>query len=130
MSWNLALSSTRHDLVISGGTLSRVKGSAQVRQRVIVTLWHYQGEYFLDITQGVPWLQSILGRKTDGALIGTILRRAILNVPGVVRVVTFSTRYNSASRVFEVNGLIQVQTGPGEASQLATLDQSIDLEAA
>jgi hypothetical protein len=130
VSWNLALSNVNHDLVIAGGTLARVTGSAQVRQRVKVALWHYRGEYFLDITQGVPWLQSILGRKTGGDEVGVILRRAILSVPGVLRLVTFSARYDTATRRYEVVAVIQVQPGPGEPSQLVNLDQSINLEAA
>ena len=127
MSWNLQLDSARHDLVISNGSFARVTGSNEVTQRVKVALWHYQGEYFLDTTQGVPYYQDILGAKTSASVLGVILRRQILLVPNVLRVSAFSINYNNATRQADFDCVIEVARGPNEPSQIVNIRDGVQL---
>ena len=92
MSYTMKLDVFSHDLHIRGGRLERINGSAEVCQRVKIALWHYQGEYFLNRQNGVPYYPNenvgeyIMGSKMSRQTIYNILRQKILSVPGVLQV--------------------------------------------
>jgi hypothetical protein len=83
-----------------------VNSRAAVAQAIYCALRLFMGSWFLDLTQGVPWLQQILapgaGGPTQGVQSATgkanqftydqILQQAIANVQGV----TASTSYSSS----------------------------------
>lgn len=99
------------DLQVSGGKLRLATGVEEIKQRIIVTLRHYWQEYFLNVPAGVPWYEVILGSK-DRKLVEAILRRAVLDVPGVVGVINIRT--TNTQRTFTV--YIDVETEEGSAS--------------
>jgi hypothetical protein len=107
--WTLKLDQFTHDLKIKGGKFERVRGADEVRQRVKVALWHYIEEYFLNIPNGVPWYEQILGRKSGAGIVSHILRRKILATPGVIRIVEFQTRFDSITRTYQLDAKIQVE---------------------
>lgn len=111
MAWTLKLSTIDHDLVIQNGTFARINGADEVRQRVKVSMWHYRGEYFLNIPHGVPW-SSLLGAKNAASDLSNVIRKAILEVPGVLQIASFTL--NWIGRVYTVTTQIYVQSGPGD----------------
>ena len=82
------------DLVISAGKLVKVTSADEVVQRIRTTLQHHWGEYFLNIPGGVPWYDLILGGK-DIKMYETIIRKIVLDVPGVIGLVSFSTSFKN-----------------------------------
>ena len=125
MSWSLKLDALIHDLRIENGSFLRVNGSDEVRQRIKVALWHYFGEYFLNITTGVPYYEQILGRKIDADVVSTILRRQILLVPGVIRVKRLVARFENATRFYRMDSEVQVQAGPGEPASIENINMPL-----
>ena len=103
MTWKLNAS---NDLVISGGTFQLVTGKDEVVQRVLVTLRHYWQEYWLNLQGGVPWYELILGRK-NRKLAEIILRKIILEVPGVDGISQFSTSF--VNRLFGISLKLEVE---------------------
>jgi hypothetical protein len=79
---------SRHDLSIVGGKFRTVYREEEIKQRILVSLLHYWGEYFLNTQDGVPWYEVILGSK-NRKNVELILRRAILEVPGVIGIIEF-----------------------------------------
>lgn len=75
------------------------KGEAleALRQRIVIRLRSFQGDWFVDTTIGVPYFQQILGARGAGveALAGTILRGVIEDTPGVLSVDTFSVSFSA-----------------------------------
>ena len=95
MTWGISLD--YHDLVVdTGGTLLKVYGAEEVRQRILVSLLHHWEEYFLNVPAGVPWYQLILGSK-DKKMVETILRRRVLEVPGVASILDFQLVWPSTT---------------------------------
>jgi hypothetical protein len=86
MTWEL--DSTKHDLMIVGGKLKIISGADEVRQRILIALWHYWEEYFLNVPAGVPWYELILGSKNKKT-VEALLRKAVLDVPGVISIMQF-----------------------------------------
>lgn len=94
MTMTFKIDPERNDLVITAGKLTKVTSADEVVQRIRTTLQHHWGEYFLNIPGGVPWYDLILGGK-DVKMYETIIRKIVLDVPGVVSLVSFSTSFKN-----------------------------------
>ena len=85
-----------------------VRGADEVAQRIEVTLNHEYNEYFLNRPGGVPWYSAILGSK-DRDTVLLILRKAILDVPGVVSVL--GVQITQSGRTANISARAEVQDG-------------------
>lgn len=126
MAWTLKLDQFSHDVTFSGGKPVRVAGADEVRQRVKIAVWHYIEEYFLNVPNGVPWYEQIMGRKNGADTVSQILRNKILNVPGVLSVDKFALNFDELTRIFDVESDIVVQTGPNETSTLVNIEFNVN----
>ena len=126
MAWTLKLDQFSHDLRIENGRFVRVNGADEVRQRVKVAIWHYIEEYFLNIPNGVPWYEQILGRKAGTAIVSLILRRKILATPGVIRIVDFLVNFDTITRTFTLSSTIQVEGNQFDPETIFPLNLNIN----
>lgn len=102
MALDLALASD-HDLDVDLlGRASFVDGADRIAQQVKITLLAFMGEWFLDTTFGVPYLEDILVKAPDRASIEGILRARIRAVPGVERVRSLDLQVERQQRVLRV----------------------------
>lgn len=60
------------------------------------------GEYWLDVTEGTAWFQSILG-KAPQDLAELTLKQRILTAPGVVSITSFSFQADARERRITVD---------------------------
>jgi hypothetical protein len=81
-----------------------------VAQEVLTTLLLFQGEWFLDITAGVPWFTQVAGVGTI-PIYDSIIKEAILNVQGVTAIAKYSSSMNRATRVLTVAATVNTQFG-------------------
>ncbi|MCE8034625.1 hypothetical protein EKK97_14070 [Billgrantia tianxiuensis] len=63
------------------------------------------GEFWLDVTEGTAWFQSILG-KAPQDLAELTLKQRILTAPGVVSITSFSFTTDAASRRITVDATV------------------------
>jgi hypothetical protein len=125
MAFTLALDLERNDLQIdSRGNFRYVYGPDEVKQRIIVSLQHSWQEYFLNVYSGVPWYESILGSK-DLRTVELIIRREVLNVPGVISVVKSTCEWDLTDRR-KVNIYIMAEVTAYEGT---VNSQAIEIEA-
>lgn len=79
-----------------------------VAQAILTRLKLWLGEWFIDTTDGTPYFTQVLGERyaknPDAAI-----KRRILGTPGVTSIVTYSSSFNGATRVFTVNATVQTQ---------------------
>lgn len=86
MTMTAAINPLTYDLVIDkNGKLLRITGAQEVGQRIGIWLRHHYGEYFLNVEHGLPYYDYMLGSR-DFKLVETLIRREVLNVPGVVSI--------------------------------------------
>lgn len=84
-----------------------------VAQAILTALELFQGEWFLDLTAGVPYSTKILG-------VGTVptydlaIQQAILNVPGVTSIETYSSDLDRVKRKLSVSATVNTQYGQAE----------------
>lgn len=103
MSYDLELDPKTHDLVIAApGDMRLVDGAARVAQQIKVTLLMFLGEWFLDTTFGVPYLEEVLVKNPKFAGINALLRARIIDVPGVERIRTMSFDFDRQRRTLAV----------------------------
>lgn len=114
----LALDPTTHDLALdASGNLKVVTDNEAIAQHVKQRLLFYRGEWFLDVLSGVPWFQDVFVRPHNPVVIESVIKREILDTPGVAALQSFSLDINERKRSIEVL----------EATALSTLDQELEI---
>lgn len=86
------------DLVISGNSLVLVTGEDEVRQRVEQRLRMVRGEWFLDVTAGLPWFSDIFVKGQAQSVVEALIKREILQTPGVRVLNKFELTVDKATR--------------------------------
>jgi hypothetical protein len=99
------------DLVIEDGDFVWVSGIDAIEQDLRTALLMFRGEWFLDLTEGVPYHQSILGQKTPLPVIREIFRVQLLAVPGVLAVLTLDVSFNAPTRKLTVTWRVSTDLG-------------------
>ena len=126
MTMTFKIDPERNDLVITAGKLTKVSSADEVVQRIRTTLQHHWGEYFLNIPGGVPWYDLILGGK-DIKMYETIIRKIVLDVPGVVSLVSFSTSFKN--RHLDIYMSVEVTwSGSTTVVEVDLIDDWIDFD--
>lgn len=82
-----------------------------VAQAVYTRLRLMQGQWYLDITEGTPWLQQVIGTNTQ-ELADTIIQQRILGTQGVKAILSYSSSLNEATRHFTIAATIDTIYGP------------------
>lgn len=98
-----------------------VDGREETRLNVLYRLRLFLGEYFLNIAEGTPWFQSILG-KTPQDIAEINIKQRILTTPRVAGLEEFRFRSDRAQRRLTVDARIVDDTG--DTAELA-LDEEI-----
>lgn len=88
-----------------------------VAQRLLILLQTWQEEWFLDTTYGIPYWQSILGKKTSKAAVDLILQEKILAENGVKEITYFNS--SLVNRAYSAQFKVRVVTG--EESETITI---------
>lgn len=92
---DIKLNEVSHDCIWENGPLTDAgithPYTENVSQRLKILLLSFKGEWFYDTQYGVPYYQSILGKKTSKAAVDLIIQTAILSEPGVKQIVSFSS---------------------------------------
>jgi hypothetical protein len=115
--YDLALSRVTHDLVWSGPVAGKysiwpINGADKVAQQIKINLLSFLGEWFLDNTYGVPYLEDILVKNPRMAVVETIFRYHIINIPHVIRVDALSLDWDRKTRLLGVQFTCETDLGP------------------
>ena len=110
-----ALSPTGDMTFGQGGQNFLVDSPAAVGQAVGTRLKLWEGEWFLDLTEGTPYWQQILAHKNIG-LATAVIRDRILGTPFTTGIENFSVSFNDVvhgqtPRGFQVTGIVLTAFG-------------------
>jgi hypothetical protein len=114
---DLALDRLTRDLVLP---LRPISGAEQVAQAIGIRLRCWLGEWFLDTTHGVPYLERILGKVSRPEIVEAVLRAQILGVAGVRSILSFTLSINLSTRLARVE--FSADTAEGVAAGAVTLE--------
>jgi len=79
----------------SVGNMNIVDGIDEVKQRLHTRLLRFLGEWYLDITLGVPYLQEILIKNPSQAAVVNNIKQTILKTKGVTGITDFVIKLNT-----------------------------------
>lgn len=110
---DLLLDKFTHDIVWNNGPLTKAYTTQPytqtVAQRLKIRLLTFMGEWFLDTTYGVPYWQSILGKKTTKSRVDLIFQQQILLEAGVKEITSFKSIFQN--RNYSLEFTVKVVTG-------------------
>lgn len=98
MAYDLAENIATGDLLLQNNDLMIIDNAERVAQQILITLRFWLGEWFLDTTQGVPYLEYILIKNPNENHIRQILSEAILSVEGVQAVDEMTLDFDAKNR--------------------------------
>lgn len=135
MSYDLALNRLDHDLVfhesmnwttptpqivtppdVKKYRIWPINDADKIAQQIKINLLSFLGEWFLDVTYGVPYLEEILIKNPRIASVETILRGHISSVPDVIRIDSFSLTWERQNRFLFVEFSCTTNLGPIQES--------------
>lgn len=77
---------SNNDLIIRNGSIQTVSEGVEVIQSVRTRLLFYLGEWFLNVNEGVPWLQDLFTKPLDLRNLERAILSEINNTEGIRRV--------------------------------------------
>lgn len=72
-------------------------------QRLFDNLSFFLNEWFLDLREGIPYFEKIIGQKPDLPLLDTLYRRAILATVGVGAITNLQLDFDRATRALAIH---------------------------
>lgn len=115
MARDLKIDWTTGDLAVVNGNFVLIDGIEAIAQSVRCRLQMFEGEWFLDETDGMPYFQTILVKNPNMDAIREAFRKRILGTVGVKDLLTLDLSYTSSARTLRVS--FRASTDEGELSQ-------------
>lgn len=81
-----------------------------VSQAILTRLKLWKGEWFLDVEEGTPYQQAVLGTNKSKS-IGPAIRSRILNTQGVLNIESFNLNINPDTREAFINATVNTIYG-------------------
>jgi hypothetical protein len=85
------------------GDKKLISGSEEIAQHLKQRLQFFLGEWIFDIKAGFPWFQKVFIKPVNISLINSLIKREILQTPGVTAIVDYQSNFNVGGRVFSVS---------------------------
>jgi len=110
----------------SQGGITFIDGPALIRQNLSSRFKWFKGEYFLDLRQGIPYFEHVLGKKKPNLnAISSLFRRVILTTPGVLSLPSYSVAFDEGARslAFDFEAKVKggsVRVNPSDRDFLVT----------
>ena len=99
------------DYQLGGAAAFLVNSPETVAQAVLTRLNLSQGEWFIDVTDGTPWMQDILGKRKQGRNPDAAIKQRILGTPGVNSLTAYSSSYDGVTRKLNVTAMLDTIYG-------------------
>jgi hypothetical protein len=117
---------TVHDLDIGTdlNLIGDVNGSDQLayyQQKVKIVLLFFFAEWFLDVTIGIKYLQSIFVKNPNLTLIDSLFKIAITEIEGIVELIEYDSTFSIPNRSIEVEFVADTDAGELTLTQEITI---------
>lgn len=96
--FDIAMDINTNDIVLQNGDVLMIDNSERVAQQIQITLRFWLGEWFLNTTDGVPYLEYILVKQPNMAHIRQIITEQIQSVEGVKAVTDMELTFDQRER--------------------------------
>lgn len=116
---DLRLDPFSHDLVIEALDLALTRDNEEAHaQHIKQRLLMITGEWFLNMSDGLPWFDGILGKPQDVSTVENLLKFRIVESPGVRELLAFDMGGADAERTLNVSFTVRLFDGTTVSSSL------------
>ena len=102
MAYDIAMDVNTNDIILDNSDCLMIDNAERVAQQILITLRFWYGEWFLNVNEGVPYLEYILIKKPNMAHIRQILTEQIQSVEGVQSVTDMTLEFDQRARTLLV----------------------------
>lgn len=99
------------DLSIENGDMVLVDGVDAIKQLLSQRLKFFLGEWFLDLSKGIPYFEKVLLKNPSPIVLDTIFKQQILSTPGVLGLEQFNIELDTARRTMSIT--LRAKTSQG-----------------
>lgn len=82
-----------------------------IAQKIRARFQMFLGEWFLDVTLGVPFYRDIFVKNPDMVVVRSVFRRVLLSVPQVTEIEEFEVAFNRPTRHLSFEHVVRVDVG-------------------
>ena len=111
MAEDIAMNINTNDLVLQDGDLLLIDNAERCAQQILISLRFWYGEWFLNTTEGVPYLEYILIKNPNIAHVRQVLTEAIEQVEGVQSVDSMTIDFDRQGRRLAVDYAVTTNYG-------------------
>ena len=90
-------------------------------QAVSTRLNLFQGQWFLDVTRGVPWTTEVAGFNSK-TVYDSVIKSQIKNTKSVLGISSYFSSLDASSRLLQVQATIETEFGQVRISQAVTVE--------
>jgi hypothetical protein len=106
MSVDLKLDTATHDLVIENGDFQLINDEDEVAQSVKIRLLFWHGEWLMDASLGVKYIDGIYSLEVSQEEKDQIIKTAILGTPHVKRILDYTFDVDTVNHTAEITTTI------------------------
>lgn len=99
---DFALDPVTNDLVFEDFNFFLLDDTRQIMQNLAIRLRFIFGEWFLDITQGVPYFEYFFIKAPNLIQIESILKEEIVTTRGIVELTSYEANFDARLRIYSV----------------------------
>lgn len=96
---DIKIDQTTQKFVLQDGDLVLTTGVEAVSQFVSQRVKTFLGEWFLDITEGIPYFEKAFKKNPSIIEVESMIKDVIMKSPGIIELTFFSFDFNSPTRV-------------------------------
>ena len=112
MAYDIAVDVNISDIVLTDdGDIMLIDNAERVAQQIVISLRFWLGEWFLDTSLGVPYLEYVLVKNPNINHVRQVIAEAIMQVTGVSKVARLDFDYDAPNRALSV--IYEVETDKG-----------------
>lgn len=98
-----------------------VRGADAIAQRLFIRFRFWQGEWFLDEREGMPYLSHVLGKNREPKILRALFRKVIVTVPGIRDVTDLNVSLDRRTRTLTVG---EFRARLADGSQIDLVDKA------
>ena len=91
-----------NDLVFTQFDFRLIDDVDQICQNLGIRLRFVLGEWYLDITQGIPYFEVFFKKSPNQIQMESVLKQEIVNTRGILELTSFESEFDSPNRIYSV----------------------------
>lgn len=99
---DLELDPITNDLVFRDFDFALIDDTKQIMQNLAIRLRFVLGEWYLDITAGIPYYEEFFRKNPNQIQIESILKQEIVQTRGIEELISFEADFDKRRRIFSV----------------------------